>query len=53
MSGFWLGAVVLAGFAVWGATLFWRGRVIDQKAVHDDRHETRAERRRLQHKMKS
>ena len=46
MSGFWLGVVVLIGFAVWGATLFWRGR----RELPPERHETRAERRRLHHK---
>ncbi|WP_423067888.1 hypothetical protein [Devosia sp. CN2-171] len=49
MSGFWLGAIVLVGFALWGATLFWRGRIVDR----EDRHETRAEKRRLHHKIKS
>jgi len=49
-GGVVLAVVVLLGFVAWGAVLFWRGRVVDQKAVHDDRHETRAERRRLHHK---
>ena len=49
MSGFWLGAIVLAGFVIWGATLFWRGRIVDR----EERHETRAEKRRLHHKIKS
>ncbi len=45
-AGIYLGLVVIAGFALWGATLFWRGRVIDK----EPRHETRGERRRLHHK---
>ena len=49
-GGVVLALVVLLGFVAWGAVLFWRGRVVDQKAVHEARHETRAERRRLHHK---
>lgn len=49
-GGVVLALVVLLGFVAWGAVLFWRGRVVDQKAVHETRHETRAERRRLHHK---
>ena len=49
-GGVVLALVVLLGFAAWGGVLFWRGRVVDQKAAHEARHETRAERRRLHHK---
>lgn len=49
-GGVVLALVVLLGFVAWGGVLFWRGRVVDQKAVHEARHETRAERRRLHHK---
>ena len=45
-GGVWLGLIVIAGFAIWGGVLFWRGRIVDKEA----RHETRAERRRLHHK---
>ena len=45
-SGVWLGLIVIAGFVVWGAILFWRGRVEEAP----ERHETRRERRRLHHK---
>ncbi|MDC9824670.1 hypothetical protein PRN20_13090 [Devosia sp. ZB163] len=44
--GVWFGVIVLLGFALWGASLFWRGRIIDR----EERHETRGERRRLHHK---
>jgi len=46
-AGVYLGAIVLIGFALWGATLFWRGRIADRGPP---RHETRVERRRLHHK---
>jgi len=46
---FWVCAAALIGFAVWGALLFWRGRAEEAPA----RHETRRERRKLQHKIKS
>ncbi len=46
MSGVLLGALVLVGFAAWGAILFRRGRIADRA----ERHETRAERRRLHHR---
>ncbi len=46
VSGVWLGLLVLLGFVAWGAVLFWRGRVEEPP----ERHETRRERRRLQHK---
>lgn len=48
-AGVYLGAIVLIGFALWGATLFWHGRIKDR----EERHETRGDRRRLQHKIKS
>lgn len=44
--GVYLGAIFLIGFALWGASLFWHGRVNDRVP----RHETRGERRRLHHK---
>jgi hypothetical protein len=49
MSAVWIGALVLIGFVLWGATLFRRGRIVDR----EERHETRRERRRLHHKIKS
>ncbi|WP_156384543.1 hypothetical protein [Devosia sp. Root413D1] len=49
-GGVVLALVVLLGFVAWGAVLFWRGRVVDRKALHEERHETRAERRRIHHK---
>jgi hypothetical protein len=45
-SGVWLGLIVIAGFAVWGAVLFRRGRVEEAP----ERHETRRERRRQHNK---
>jgi hypothetical protein len=46
-TGVWLGLIVIVGFVAWGAVLFWRGRAEEDKP---ERHETRRERRRLQHK---